>query len=90
MRKTTEEDRKVLREVVFMLADTEKAIREKYDDVFDDREVSEYISMALVNFIGNFIYQNSKDKTMRLINYENFITNLNNWINAIEKHSENH
>ncbi len=90
MRKTTEEDRKVLREVVFMLADTEKAVREKFDGVFKDEEVSEYISMALVNFIGNFIYQNCSNKKMRLVNYKNFMLNLNNWINAIEEHSDKH
>ena len=84
----TPEELIILREIVFKFADAEKAIRGELKDIYRSDEISLYISMALVNFAGNFIFHNSPDKKARTINAENFVKNLAIWFKEAEKNNQ--
>ena len=86
----TPEEMIILREIVFKFAGAEEAIREELKDIYRSDEISLYISMALVNFAGNFIFNNSPDKKARTINAENFVKNLAIWVSEAEKNKEKH
>jgi hypothetical protein len=79
-----------IRDIVFMLANIENNIVEKYAGIFEDEKLCELTIAGLVNFAGNFIFQNSVDKKTRFLNYENFIANFKKWIKAAEDCQKKH
>jgi len=86
----TPEEMIILREIVFKFADAEKAIRGELKDIYRSDEISLYISMALVNFVGNFIFHNTLNKNLRRMNLENHVKNLAIWFKEAEKNKERH
>lgn len=90
MTKPTDEEMAAIRDIVFMLADIENKIMEKYVGIFEDEKVSELTMAGVVNFAGNFILQNSIDKKTRFLNYKNFMTNFQKWVKAVEEANKKH
>jgi hypothetical protein len=86
----TPEEMIILRRIAFKFVDAEVAIRGELKDIYRSDEISLYISMALVNFAGNFIFHNSPDKKQRTLNAENFVKNFAIWFSEAEKNKEKH
>jgi hypothetical protein len=86
----TDEEKIIIKDIVLKFASVEMTVRKELDEKINQKSIAHLISMGLVNFVGNFIYQNSSSPKARSINYENFMKNLINWIDAIENHAKKH
>ncbi len=78
-RKTTEKEQQFIIRITDLFIETETALRAECDTYFEPDELSMFFSIALVNYVGNFIHQHSRSVEGRNFNFTTFIENLKEW-----------